>query len=243
MSALQGQAALVTGAGSGIGRALAGALAAHGASVWLAGRTAGTLEETAALVRGHGGEAHVCPADLEREDDIAVLARAVHASGALDILVHNAGAMTFGTVEATPVSELDRQYRISLRAPYLLTQALLPLLRARRGQIVFVNSSAGLTARQGLTQYAAAKFGQKALADGLRGEVNRDGIRVVSIYPGRTATAMHAAFAAKEGVGYRDEDLAQPADIASIVLNALMLPRTAEVTDLSVRPMQPGTRS
>ncbi len=238
MRTLQGQIALVTGAGSGIGRALAAALAEHGASVWLAGRRAGALEETAELVRAHGVETHVCPTDLERDDDLFALVRGIEPGG-LDILVHNAGTMTFGTLEATPVAELDRQYRVTLRAPYLLTQALLPLLRARTGQVVFVNSSAGLASRQSLTQYAAVKFGLKALADGLRGEVNRDGIRVLSVYPGRTATPLQQAFAQKEGVAYEGEHLAQPADVAALVLSALTLPRTAEVTDLAVRPHHP----
>jgi NAD(P)-dependent dehydrogenase (short-subunit alcohol dehydrogenase family) len=129
-------------------------------------------------------------------------------------------------------------YRLNLRVPYLLTQRLLPLLRRSRGQVVFVNSSAGLHASAGLSQYAATKHALKALADSLRCEVNHDGVRVLSVYPGRTASPMqeHLHRQQPEVRPYRAADLLQPEDVAAVVVQALSLPRTAEVTDLHVRP-------
>jgi NADP-dependent 3-hydroxy acid dehydrogenase YdfG len=125
-----------------------------------------------------------------------------------------------------------------VRAPYLLTQSLLPLLRSRRGQIVFINSSAGHVARGNVGQYAATKHALRALADSLREEVNADGIRVLSVYPGRTATPMQAKLHAVEQKEYRPDDLLQPQDVAAVVANALSLPRSAEVTDIHVRPLR-----
>ena len=135
------------------------------------------------------------------------------------------------------MTELDMQYRTNVRAPYLLTQALLPLLRRRQGQVVFINSSVGLAARAQVGPYAATKHALKALADSFREEVNTSGLRVLSVYLGRTASPMQAMIHAMEGKPYYPEYLIQASDVAAVVLNALCLPRTAEVTDISIRPM------
>ena len=128
-------------------------------------------------------------------------------------------------------------YRTNVRGPYLLTQELLPLLLERQGQVVFINSSAGLTARANIAQYAATKHALKALADGLRDEVNPRGVRVLSVFPGRTATPTQQKLCGEEGRPYRPARLLQPEDVAAVVVNALCLPRTAEVTEIKIRPM------
>jgi NADP-dependent 3-hydroxy acid dehydrogenase YdfG len=106
--------------------------------------------------------------------------------------------------------------------------------------VVFINSSAGPAPRAGIAAYAASKAALKALAESLRAEVNPGGVRVLSVFPGRTATAMQEEVHRLEGKAYEPERLLQPADVAAAVVNALCLPRTAEVTDINVRPMQPA---
>ena len=124
-----------------------------------------------------------------------------------------------------------------MRAPYLLTQRLLPLLEVTPGQIVFVNSSAGLSARPGVGQFAATQHAVRAMTDALRAEINPRGIRVLSVFPGRTATPRQARLHERDGRAYQPELLMQPEDVASMIASALRLPRTAEVTDISMRPL------
>jgi NAD(P)-dependent dehydrogenase (short-subunit alcohol dehydrogenase family) len=238
---LAGQLAVVTGAGSGIGRAIALALAADGVDVCLAGRRPDALDETATEARRTGarGQTWVFPLDVSDDIELTRLRDRLRSEhDGVDILVHAAGAHTLGAIDETPVADLDAQYRINVRGPYLLTQLLLPFLRARRGQIVFLNSTAGLQARARVGAYAASKHALRALADTLREEINPDGVRVLSVYPGRTATPLQAAIHAAEGRPYRPERLLQPEDVAAAVVHTLALDRTAEVTDLRVRPMQ-----
>jgi NADP-dependent 3-hydroxy acid dehydrogenase YdfG len=231
-SSLAGQVCLVTGAGSGIGWAFALELAAAGADVGAAGRRRRALEGTAERAPGRIA---VHPADLADDEQLAELASKFRD---LDVLVHCAGAYAQGSFEQAPVEALDLQYRINVRAPYRLTQALLPALKASRGQIVFINSTAGVVARAGLSQYAATKHALKALADSLRDEVNAAGVRVLSVFPGRTATELQASIFELEGRDYAPETLLQPEDVAATVVSALTLPRTAELTELRVRPMR-----
>jgi NADP-dependent 3-hydroxy acid dehydrogenase YdfG len=142
-----------------------------------------------------------------------------------------------GSLEQISVAQLDELYRTNVRAPYGLTQVFLPLLKFRKGQIVFINSSQGLRAGSNTGAYASTKHAVKAIADSLRDEVNVDGVRVLSVYPGRTATPTMKALYEGEGRSY-EPDLLQPDDIAQVVLNALQLPRTAEVTDIQIRPLR-----
>jgi NADP-dependent 3-hydroxy acid dehydrogenase YdfG len=157
--------------------------------------------------------------------------------GRLDILVHCAGVIEHGNVAAAPLASMDLQYAANVRGPLLLTQQLLPLLKKPRGQIVFINSSAGLNARPNAGQFSATQHAFKALADALREEVNPEGVRISSVFPGRTATARISTLHEKEGRDFTPELLLQPEDVASVVLNILTLPWTAEVTNLSIRPM------
>jgi short-subunit dehydrogenase len=113
----------------------------------------------------------------------------------------------------------------------------LPLLKMQKGQIVFINSSVGLVSKANLSQYAATKHALRAFADSLREEVNEMGIRVLSVFPGRTATPMQEMIFNWEGKDYPPTRLLQPQDVAAVVIHALSLPRTAEVTDISIRPM------
>jgi NADP-dependent 3-hydroxy acid dehydrogenase YdfG len=157
--------------------------------------------------------------------------------GQVDILVMCAGEIAHGPVESAPIADFDKLYRANVRANYRLIQILLPMLRKRPGQIVFINSSAGLSTRPTLGQFSATQHALRALTDALRAEVNADGIRVLSVYPGRVATPRQEKLYSKEGADYKPELLLQPEDIASVVVNALILPRTAEVTDISIRPL------
>lgn len=239
MNRFAGQVALITGAGSGIGRATALALAAEGASLWLVGRRLAALEDVAAQARSLKADVRCCAVDVGLDSDVAALAARVHAESAgLDVLIHSAGTIAMGALESAAVADFDRQYQINVRAPYLLTQSSLPALRSKQGQVVFVNSTAGLTAAPHLSQYAATKFALKALADSIRAELNPDGIRVLTVYTGRTATPMQQTVCEMEGRPYRPEQLIQPGDVAALIISALALPRTAEVTEVAVRPMQ-----
>ena len=118
-----------------------------------------------------------------------------------------------------------------------MTQLFLPSLSQRQGQIVFINSTAGLAAAAGVSQYSATKHALKALADSFREELNELGVRVLSVYLGRTATPMQAKLCAEEGLKYRPERLIQPSQVAESVVGALALGKEAEVMDIRIRPM------
>ena len=177
-------------------------------------------------------------ADLTIDEDVRNLTVSLQQDFKfIDLLIHSAGGVAFGQFETASVENLDWQYRINVRGPYLLTQALLPMLRTRQGQIVFINSRAGLSANANESQYSATKYALRAIADSLRGELNPYGLRVLSVFPGNTATPMQAAVHRMKDRIYRPELLIQPDDVATVVLNTLSLPRTAEVTDIHIRPL------
>jgi NAD(P)-dependent dehydrogenase (short-subunit alcohol dehydrogenase family) len=240
MNELRGKVALITGASGGIGEAIAIQLARAGARLMLSGRNGEKLDLVAERGRDLSPKVETFAADLAEDAQVRALAdRAVAAYGGVDLLIHSIGLFLGGPFATSPVEDLDRQYRINVHTPYLLTQALLPSLISRQGQVVFVNSSSGFhPARAGWVAYSASKHALRAVADGLRDEVNRQGVRVITVFPGRTATPMQEEVHRYEGRDYDPERFLQPRDVAATVLNALALPRTAEVTDLHIRPMQ-----
>jgi NADP-dependent 3-hydroxy acid dehydrogenase YdfG len=228
------QHAIVTGAGSGIGRAIALALAQEGTHVRLVGRDAAKLARVATSAPGLMS---VLAADLASAEGIA---RVVDGLGPeLHVLVHSAGGYARGPIETMDAKQWAALDRVNVHVPILLTAACLPQLRAASGQVVFVNSSAGLRASPGIAAYAAGKHALKAAVDTLRQEVNADGIRVLSIFPGRTDTPMQRDVLASEQRTAKPGTLMRAEDVASMVLAALKLPASAEVTDIAMRPLRP----
>ena len=136
--------AVITGASSGIGKAIAQAIATAGATVCLVGRKREALKAVAESVGEAGSRARYYQIDLTRDQEIQELkAHLQEEVGCVDILVHSAGVYSLGRIEQAPVEDFDWQYQTNVRAAFALTQVLLPMLRARQGQIVFVNSQVG----------------------------------------------------------------------------------------------------
>ena len=239
---LTNQVAVVTGASSGIGRAIVHGLAEQGAEVCLIGRRAEAIEETIATAPAGSAGLHSYEADLRDDGAVEAFCSQVKRDHQhVDILVHSAGAFARGSLETSPIEDLDLLYQVNLRAPCLVTHHLLPLMKRRRvgfGQIVFINSTAGITAFECVGYYAATKFGLRAVADSLRREVRSDRIRVMTAFPGRVATPMQEEVCRQEGKPYNLDAYAQPRDVASVVVNALLLPATAEVPELVVGPFR-----
>ena len=237
-SSLAGMRAVVTGPTGDIGRALCRELATAGASLHLFGRNTDTLQQLAGSLLHLTDEVCVYTVDLTDEQSIGnAIAKLNKDASQVDILIHGAGIYKMGAQESAPVSDLDLQYQANVRGPYLVTQYLMPLIRGSRGQIVFVNSTAGLEAKKNVGQFAATQHAQRAMADSLRNEVNPDGVRVVSLYLGRTATTRQEHIFKLEGRPYSPELLIQPQDVAAMMLATLRLPRTAEVTEIRMRPL------
>lgn len=228
--------AVVTGASSGIGRAAARALAAAGWRVTLIARDRERLEALAREVGASGGVAEPRPMDVTDDDAVRELADAL-APSPVHALVHSAGTIRLGPVADQPVDVLDAHYRVNLRAPYHLTRLLIPSLVRARGQVVFVNSGAGKHAHASWSAYAASKFGLRALADSLREELAGDGVRVTTVYPGRTATPMQEQVRAQEGKPYDPGAFVRPEDVAAQLVALLRVEPPSVVTELELRPL------
>jgi NADP-dependent 3-hydroxy acid dehydrogenase YdfG len=237
MNALRNKLAVVTGASSGIGKAISLGLAKKGVTTFLLGRNVKALERVALIARQTSSRSQLYEIDLSSVQKIRAFVDCLKKEVEyIDLLIHSAGIISMGPLESASIDDFDRQYQINVRAAYDLTQQLLPMIKVCKGQIVFINSSAGLNARANLGQYSATKFALKAIADSFRQEINPAGVRVLSVYPGRTASPMQEAIYKIEGKDYHPELLMQPEDVADVIINALTLPHSAEVTEISVRP-------
>jgi NAD(P)-dependent dehydrogenase (short-subunit alcohol dehydrogenase family) len=223
---------LITGAGSGIGAVLARLLVDRGDEVVAIARSAERAEE----IRADVGAVQTLVADLGSPESIESLALPV----TLDSVIHSAGVVELGAVADLSVDAWVSQAMVNLIAPAVLTREALRSLRAARGTVVFVNSGAGLFAHPGWSAYAASKHGLKALADSLRAEEGPRGVRVCSVFPGRTATPMQAKVHLQEGKDYDPAVWIDPVTVARAVLGVLDLPEDASVSDLTIRPREGG---
>ena len=224
--------ALVAGASGGIGSAISSALLSAGAEVSLLGRNIARLKASVPLTGLQKGT--YIAADLTDLRAVEKVRNNVSARGRLDALILSAGVYE----RSNDPEALYRQVAANVCGPYALVQTLLPLLVRSKGNIIFINSSQALKASATVGQYAATMHAIKAIADSLRDEVNGDGVRVTSLYLGRTAGERQQRLFEHEERHYSPEKLIQPADVAQTVVYLLQMPKTAEVTDLMMRPMQ-----
>jgi len=223
---------VVTGAGSGIGAALTERLRERGDDLVLVARSAERAEE---LERHHPG-ARTLVADLDVPGAIAAALAGQDLPARVDSLIHGAGVVDLGPVGELPVTSWEWQLNVNLIGPAELTRILLPAVRAAKGQIVFVNSGAGLRAAPEWSAYAASKHGLKALADSLRQEEAANGVRVSSVFPGRTATPMQERVHEQEGRAYDPSAFIDPESVVTSILTVVDLPRDAQIPDLMIRP-------
>ncbi|BBJ40778.1 SDR family oxidoreductase [Streptomyces antimycoticus] len=223
---------LITGAGSGIGAAVTERLAERGEELWLLARDAGRAKELTERFPG----VRTVVGDLADPDRLSWALGHQTLPDRLDSLLHIAGVVDLGEVGELTPKAWTRQLNANLVAPAELTRLLLPQLRLAQGHVIFVNSGAGLRANAQWAAYAASKHGLKALADALRWEESGNGLRVTTVYPGRTATPMQVKVHQQEGKEYHAELWMEPGTVATTILTALDLPRDAEITDLQVRP-------
>lgn len=220
---------LITGAGSGIGAAIAKHLQQRGDELLLVARTPARAAE---LARNFPG-ASVLSADLSQPEAI----EGSQIPDALDSVIHAAGVVELGKLSDADYAQVQEQIAVNLLAPIRLTQVCLPALRATQGTVVFVNSTAGITANPGWGAYAASKFGLRAIADALRAEEQPNGVRVATIFPGRTATSMQAKVHELEGRPYDPTAWIRPETVAMQIVNVLDLPRDATVSEVVIRPV------
>ena len=219
---------LLSGAGSGIGAVLADRLHARGDDLVLVARSADRAEQLAKRYAG----ARTLVADLADPGSLADLT----VPDALDSVVHAAGVVELGPVSALSAGAWRSTLEVNLLAPAELTRIALPALRSARGTVVFVNSSGGLRANPDWSAYAASKHGLRALADALRAEEKDHGVRVSTVYPGRTATPMQEKVHDQEGKDYSAGDWIRPETVAEAILHVLDLPRDATIPDVTVSP-------
>lgn len=222
---------LITGAGSGIGATVADRLHARGDRLVLVARSAQRAQELEARYPG----AIALVADLA--DDAAVAA--LDLPDELDSVLHVAGVVELSSVADIDAGQLREQLDVNLVAPVLLTQRALPAVRRARGLVVFVNSSAGLSASAGWSAYAASKFGLRAVADALRAEELQHGVRVSTVFPSRTATPMQQKVHEQEGGVYDASRWIRPETVADTILHVLDLPPDATIPEVTVRPLVP----
>ena len=231
--------AIVTGATAGIGAAVAQALAAGGMSVLLVGRSPRRL--AAALRRMPAPRrAATLMADLASPEDIGrLLGEIAQRCRRVDLLVHCAGEYEWSTPGGLEYGDFDRLFAVNVRAPYLLTRGLTPLLARARGQVVVINSSITRGTGAGVAVYKATQHAVQGLTDSLRVDLNRRGVRVTSLFPGRTATPRMRRIYAREGKPYKPALLLRATDVAQLVLALSRLPPRLEVTDLHLRSLTP----
>jgi NADP-dependent 3-hydroxy acid dehydrogenase YdfG len=247
---LDGTAALVTGASSGIGAATALELAGLGASVALAARRAERLEELADKIRSQGGRAEVITADVSDEQQAReAVERTAAQFGRLDTLINNAGVMLLGPAEEAPLAEWQQMVEINLLGTLYCTHVALPLLlNAARNDprhvadLVNVSSVAGRVARAGSSVYNATKHAVGAFSEALRQEVTRRHVRVSIVEPGAVETelASHNRPEILDALRQRfaEQQRMTASDIAETIGFIVTRPRHVAINEILVRPTE-----
>lgn len=238
MESLQGKTALVTGAGKGIGRAIAIALANEGVKVGLVARTEADLKAVQEEIEATGAKAVVATADVS---DINSVNKAVEnlqkELGTIDILINNAGTGKFGKFLELEPDEWENQVKVNLFGVYYVTRAVLPkMIENKSGDIVNISSTAGLKGNAGTSAYSASKFGVMGLTESLMQEVRKHNIRVTALAPSTIVTEL----AKKSNLINNNEDkLIHPEDFAELIIAQLKLNKRVFVKDASLFATNP----
>ena len=237
MMDLNGAAAIVTGAGRGIGRAIALALAAEGANLVLTARTKSEIDQTAAAARDSGSRVLAIPGDAACEDTAHTVVKAAEDEfGAVDVLVNNAGFAITSPTYKTEVEDWDRVIAVNLRGPFLFTRAVAGQMADRgSGVIVGISSAAGLRGApvHSMGAYAASKFGLVGFDESLAESLREFGVRVFTVCPGPVSDA--GASARREPPPKPNPRSVTSADVAEAVLftiKSLPLAASGRVIDL-----------
>lgn len=233
---LSGKVVLVTGASSGIGRAMAMAVAGEGATVVLVGRSEARLQATAAAI---GGDALVLPADLSQAGEVErIVSETVDRFGRIDVLLPNAGLYISGDVADGDANAWDELLAVNVNSVFRLMRAVLPqMIKRRSGQIIVTSSVSGHQAIQWEPVYSASKHAIQSFVHGLRRQVAPHNIRVGAVAPGVVLNELWgysdpAAIAAK--VESREGLLSE--DVADAVLFMLTRPANVTIRDLVILP-------
>jgi NAD(P)-dependent dehydrogenase (short-subunit alcohol dehydrogenase family) len=235
---LRGASALVTGAGRGIGRAVALHLARAGARVAVVSRSAPELDSLVAAIRAAGGTAHKVAGDLtDPAFPARAVAEAVSAHGRLQVLVNNAGVGAFSPLAETTDETWDRVIGTNLTAVFRLTRAALPHLTNGGGQVLMVSSLAGSNAIAGMSAYCASKAALDHLSACLMLEVRGAGVKVTVLAPGSVDTGFGGMPRAGD-TGW----MLNPDDLALTVLDLLEGRDGAHLSRVEMRPAQPQKR-
>jgi short-subunit dehydrogenase len=235
---LEGKLIVVTGASSGIGQAVAKLAGRAGSQLVLVGRDESSLTETIKLLPP-GCRFEPVTGDLTKEADAdSIATQVLDKHNTVHALIHAAAEYSNEKIETLNLGSARQTFQLNFWSPVSLSQRLLPAIKAGQGDIVFMSSSAINTPAAGLMTYRASKAAVSSFAESLRQEVNPAGVRVLTIFPGRTATPMQERIHAAEGRHYEPRNLLQPDDVAAAILNAITLPRSAELTEIRIRPMK-----
>ena len=231
MSNLKGKVVVVTGAGRGIGLAIARGCSSEGAKLVLVGRH-GAIIRNAARQFSHGAVAIV--ADVTRPGDVRrAFLRVREKFGRVDVLVNNAGVFTYKPFVRTTLEDWRRNIETNLTSIFLTTQAVLPLFRrSKTPHLVNILSVSSRDAFANCSAYTASKFGALGLTRVLALELRKRGIRVTAILPGATNTRMMDEF----GFPIHRDEIIQPEDVAQAVVGALLTPRQATVEEIVLTP-------
>jgi 3-oxoacyl-[acyl-carrier protein] reductase len=231
MTLFAGKTALVTGAGRGIGRAIAMSLARSGCHVILTARTVLELAQVQQELRDLGDNAVAIKADLTRDDDLEEL---VEQSGRVDFLINNAGWGKRAPVVRAKIEDWDQTLRLNLRAPMILAQRFLPaMIEKREGAVINIGSVSGKSGEAEGAAYSASKFGLIGFTQSLYEEVREHGIKVAVILPGFVDTPLIPP------VKHLDRSkMIQADDVAQAVQFVLTAPETSCPVEITIRPQR-----
>jgi len=240
MQSLKGKTAIITGAGKGLGKAMAGALAAEGVNVGLIARTAQDLESVAAELKQKYPDINItyATADVgslaEVKDAVAKIKNELKT---VDILINNAGVLKVGNVLELPVEDWEQVFRINVLGTYYMVHEVLPLIMQQgKGDIINVASTAGLKGAAKMSAYGASKAAVINFTEALMQEVRKSNVRVTTVNPSTIATEMTMSANFTDG---NAEKVLQPEDLAFLVVNNLKLPQRAFVKEVGLWSTNP----
>lgn len=238
METLKGKTALITGAGKGIGRQIALALANEGVQVGLMARTEKDLQELAAEIAGGG---HVCSyavADVGNMQEVNAAVEKINRElGPIDILINNAGIASFGKFLELHPSEWEKIIRVNLMGVYYVTRAVLPqMIERKTGDIINISSTAGQRGAAQTSAYSASKFGVLGLTESLMQEVRKHNIRVTALTPSTVVTELAQS---QNLITGDPERVMHPEDIAELILAQLKLNRRVFIKEAGIWSTNP----